>query len=179
MADRSIPAHDGASGREIPSLIRGVMAAIRRMSDAQGGALTTAGVGDAYTVTTGVGLTGLRAGLQFMVRANRDSVIAPTLRLDGLPAVDWLSAGADVPVVLRAGRIYSVVYDAASDVVRSIIPEMSVDASAPCAPSTISGRWAAVATRMPLSLRPSSIWPVPAGRSVSRAVASTGATPRS
>lgn len=131
VADRSIPAHDGASGREIPSLIRGVMAAIRRMSDAQGGALTTAGVGDAYTVTTGVGLTSLRAGLQFMVRANRDSVIAPTLRIDGLPAVDWLSAGADVPVVLRAGRIYSVVYDAASDVVRSIIPEMSVDASAP------------------------------------------------
>ncbi len=52
VADPTIPARDGASARQVPELVRGVMAKVAAFAADQGGALVTAGTANAYAVTT-------------------------------------------------------------------------------------------------------------------------------
>ncbi|KAB7782179.1 hypothetical protein [Methylorubrum populi] len=114
VADRAIPARDGAAGREIPEMVRGVMAGMRRYADAQGGALVTGGRLNAYTVDTALGVTELRPGLSLIVKVDRDNTAEATLNVDGSGPLPWVDAGG---VRLQAGRIiagrfYNIILDA-------------------------------------------------------------------
>ena len=57
VADLLIPAHDGASARSLPGLIRAVMAGVRGLSDDRGGAIVTGGRDNAYTASSAAGVS--------------------------------------------------------------------------------------------------------------------------
>ncbi|MFG7486288.1 GDSL-type esterase/lipase family protein [Methylorubrum rhodesianum] len=114
VADRAIAAIDGASGREIPGMVRSVMAGVRRYADSQGGALVTGGRLNAYTVDTALGVTELRPGLSLIVKVDRDNTAEATLNVDGSGPLPWVDA-AGVRLLagrILAGRFYNIILDA-------------------------------------------------------------------
>jgi hypothetical protein len=112
-ADPAIAAADGAPARSEGQRTRALMAAMRRRSDDQGGAITTTGEGNAYVVKTASGVSRLQAGLSLTVRANRTNTGAPTINVDGTGPRPWLDAiGSPLDAQrVRSGRFYTVVFD--------------------------------------------------------------------
>ncbi len=88
-ADPTIPAQDGASARSFMDLLRGVMAGSRALADDQGGAIVTAGTGNAYAVSTASGVTQLRAGLSLLIQIDRTNTDVVTLNVDGTGPKPW------------------------------------------------------------------------------------------
>ncbi|WP_232628654.1 hypothetical protein [Methylobacterium sp. Leaf118] len=114
VADPTIPAADGASARALPSLVRSVVAGVRRYSDARGGALRTGGQLNAYTVDAALGITEIRSGIDLIVQADRTNTAQATLNVDGLGPLPGTDAGgirlAEGRIV--EGRFYHVILDA-------------------------------------------------------------------
>lgn len=108
--DPAIQSTDGASGREFPGSIRGVMAGVAALASDQGGALRTGGTGNSYVVNTLSGLKTLRPGISILVEVDRANTDAVTLNVDGTGSRPWLDmsgvqlpAGAlQPPAILRA-----------------------------------------------------------------------------
>lgn len=112
-SDPTIPALDGTSARKVPELVRGVMAKMAALSADQGGALTTGGTDNAYTVTTLSGISKLRAGVRLVIRPDRTNTGAPTLNVDGAGPKAWLDFSGAVPAAgqIRPDRFVTVTFD--------------------------------------------------------------------
>lgn len=111
-ADPEVPTPDGASARVIPGNVRALMARMRAFADDTGGALVTGGTGNQYVVATASGLTGLRAGLSLLIRADRANTGPATLSVDGLVA-PWRDAGGgEFPAGAIGPRLFRVAFDA-------------------------------------------------------------------
>ncbi|MEN3234741.1 hypothetical protein PUR29_14160 [Methylobacterium ajmalii] len=96
--DPAIQSADGASGREFPLSIRGVMAGVAALALDQGGGLRTGGGGNSYVVNTASGLRTPRAGISILVEVDRANTDAATLNVDGTGPLPWLDmAGAQIP----------------------------------------------------------------------------------
>lgn len=111
--DPLVPAGDGISARDYQRGKRGIMAAVKRLVDDQGGALVSTGVANSYAVHDYSGTEELRAGITFAFTPNRDNDGPASLALNGLGAIPLLDRnGADlVPGSLKKGRLVRVVYD--------------------------------------------------------------------
>jgi len=90
MADPNVPANDSMAAREFPRAIRGVMAAVKADALDRGGALSSAGSANAYTVTTSAGIGAPAPGASVSFRADRSNTAEPTLAVDGTTARQWL-----------------------------------------------------------------------------------------
>lgn len=67
---------------------------------------TTAGSGDAYTITPTPAITAYAAGTAFLVRANRANTAAATLNVSGLGARDWRKLNTSgAAVAVEAGDV--------------------------------------------------------------------------
>lgn len=108
IADAGVPALDGASAREVPGLIRDVMAAFAGYVADQGGAIRTGGIFNAYVARTASGVRAPRSGIAVLVQADRDNTDDPTLNVDGTGARPWLDMDGTAPPagVVRAGAFY-------------------------------------------------------------------------
>ena len=113
VADPTIPALDGASGRILPRLVRAVMAGVRAISDDRGGAIITGGQNNAYTAQSAAGVTRLRPGIRVLVRVDRTNTAEPTLNLDGTGARPWCDrAGAPlVAGLVGKDRFLEAIWD--------------------------------------------------------------------
>lgn len=121
LVDPLVRAIDGASARDYPGMVRGVMMGVRALADDHGGAILTGGVANAYTARTSAGVSELRSGLRLLLCVDRGNTDAASLNADGTGPKPWLSASGDQLAVgaLRKGRFVAVVYDAALDAWRS------------------------------------------------------------
>lgn len=110
-ADPDVPARDGASARDLPGLIRSLMAAQAALLADQGGATRTAGLANAYLARTASGLKQMRPGVAILVQADRDNTGSPTLNINSLGARPWrdLDGSAPVPGRIKAGAFYLAV----------------------------------------------------------------------
>ncbi|KQS81681.1 hypothetical protein ASG32_02720 [Methylobacterium sp. Leaf361] len=108
VADAGVPALDGASARELPGLVRDLMAAFASYVGDQGGAIQTGGIFNAYVARTASGVRALRPGIAVLVQADRDNTDAPTLNVDGTGARPWLDLDGSAPPygAVRAGAFY-------------------------------------------------------------------------
>jgi hypothetical protein len=88
-ADSEINWAEGQPANTVNNSARAMMRRIRQFLDDQFGALTTAGSGNAYTVTTKTIITTLRDGYGFVVRANRTNTGACTMNPDGKGDLPW------------------------------------------------------------------------------------------
>lgn len=113
VTDLLIPAHDGASARSFPGLIRAVMAGVRGLSDDRGGAIVTGGRDNAYTASSASGVTQLRPGIRVLVRIDRTNTGEPTLNLDGTGPRPWCDRdGAPLTAgLVGAGRFLEAIWD--------------------------------------------------------------------
>lgn len=108
ISDAGVPALDGASARELPGLIRDLMAAFAGYVGDQGGAIRTGGVFNAYVARTASGVRAPRPGVAVLVLVDRDNTDDPTLNVDGTGARPWLDMDgtAPPPGAVRAGAFY-------------------------------------------------------------------------
>ncbi|QRE76477.1 hypothetical protein [Methylobacterium aquaticum] len=97
--DPAVRAADGTSARDLPSALRGVMAASAALAADQGGALRSGGVGNSYVVNTASGIRTPRRGISILVEIDRANTDAVTLNVDGTGPRPWLDqSGAQFPV---------------------------------------------------------------------------------
>ncbi|SFV07889.1 MULTISPECIES: hypothetical protein [unclassified Methylobacterium] len=101
-ADPDVPARDGTSARDLPSLVRSLMAAQAALLADQGGAIRTGGLANAYLARTASGVARMGPGLALLVQADRGNSGSPTLNVDSLGARPWRHFDGSVP---QAGRI--------------------------------------------------------------------------
>jgi hypothetical protein len=88
-ADSEVNWAEGQPANTVNNSARAMMRRIRQFLDDQFGALTTGGTGNDYTVTTNTGITTLRDGYGFVVRANRPNAGACTMNPDGKGSLPW------------------------------------------------------------------------------------------
>ncbi|MGN8092800.1 tail fiber domain-containing protein [Methylobacterium sp. 22177] len=117
LSDALIQAIDGASARNLPGLVRSVMAAMRAYADDQGGGIVTTGTANAYVAATSSGVSELRPGMSLLLRLDRTNTGAASLNVDGSGPKPWRDiAGKEFdPGDLVAGTTVSVVYDETTD----------------------------------------------------------------
>ncbi|SFV09084.1 MULTISPECIES: hypothetical protein [unclassified Methylobacterium] len=110
-ADPDVPARDGTSARDLPGLIRSLMAAHAALLADQGGAIRTGGLANAYLARTASGLSAMRPGVALLVQADRDNTGTPTLNVDSLGARPWRDLDGTAPPAgrIRAGAYYLAV----------------------------------------------------------------------
>ena len=110
-ADPDVPARDGTSARDLPSLVRDLMAAHAALLLDQGGAIVTGGLANAYLARTVSGVSKMRPGLALLIQADRDSTGSPTLNVDSLGARPWrdLDGSPPPPGRIKAGAFYLVI----------------------------------------------------------------------
>ncbi|KAA0122182.1 hypothetical protein CIW48_19485 [Methylobacterium sp. P1-11] len=114
-ADPDVPARDGTSARDLPGLVRDLMAAQAAVLADQGGAIRTAGLANAYLARTASGLSAMRSGVALLVQADRDNTGSPTLNVDSLGARPWrdLDGTPPPPGRIKAGAFYLAVANGA------------------------------------------------------------------
>ncbi|MDE3749384.1 hypothetical protein [Methylobacterium radiotolerans] len=110
-SDPDVPAADGASARDLPGLVRSLMAAQAALMADQGGAIRTAGLANAYLARTASKLSAMRPGVAILVQADRDNTGSPTLNVDSLGARPWRDLDGSAPPAgrIKAGAFYLVV----------------------------------------------------------------------
>lgn len=110
-ADPDVPARDGTSARDLPGLIRSLMAAQAALLADQGGVIRTAGLANAYLARTASGLSAMRPGVAILVQADRDNTNSPTLNVDSLGARPWRDLDGTPPPAgrIKAGAFYLAV----------------------------------------------------------------------
>lgn len=104
---------EGMAPSGLNDAAREVMAAVARWYEEAGGALTSGGAANAYTLTTNSSHSTLAAGDHFRFEANHTNTGAATLAVDSaaadsivMPDGDALAAGA-----IQSGGVYTVVFD--------------------------------------------------------------------
>lgn len=112
-ADPNISAKDGTSFKDVPSLIRGVMAGAAALALDQGGALVSSGANNVYVVETHSGITP-KPGASVTFWADRDNSAEPTLDIDGSGPRRWRGAdGLSLPAgAIQRGLLYTVAWNA-------------------------------------------------------------------
>jgi hypothetical protein len=113
LADSSIrAARDGAAARDFSSSFRGLMAKAAALALDQGGALTSGGVGNFYTVSTNSSFAEMKPGVSVSFTADRTNTAGPVLSIDGSAPRQWLDADGAVFAAgdVKAGQIYSVAW---------------------------------------------------------------------
>lgn len=110
-SDPDVPARDGTSARDLPGLVRSLMAAQAALLADQGGAIRTAGLANAYLARTASGVAAIRPGVALLVQADRDNTGAPTLNVDSTGARPWrhFDGSTPSPGQIAAGAFYLVV----------------------------------------------------------------------
>ncbi|KOX55098.1 hypothetical protein ADL19_13415 [Streptomyces purpurogeneiscleroticus] len=110
-ADPDVPAPDGTSARDLPGLVRALMAAYAAVLADQGGAIVTAGLANAYLARTASGITAMRPGLALLIQTDRDNTGTPTLNIDSIGARPWrdLDGSPPPPGRIKAGAFYLVI----------------------------------------------------------------------
>ncbi|MEE7503305.1 hypothetical protein [Methylobacterium mesophilicum] len=110
-ADPDVPARDGTSARDLPGLLRSIMAAQAALLADQGGAIRTAGLANAYLARTASGVARMRPGVAILVQADRDNTNSPTLNVDSLGARPWRDLDGSPPPAgrIQAGAFYLAV----------------------------------------------------------------------
>ncbi|MGW8788863.1 hypothetical protein, partial [Heyndrickxia sporothermodurans] len=113
LVDPLIRALDGASARDYPGMIRGVMSGVRAFADDRGGALVSGGTGNSYTVQTLSGITELRPGVTIGFWADRDNTDAPFLNVDGTGPKSLRGSDGSVlgAAALQQGHFYTAIWD--------------------------------------------------------------------
>ena len=112
-ADPDIRASDGTSARDLPSAVRGVMAATVALALDQGGALISTGTNNVYVVETHSGIRP-QAGASVTFWADRDNTAEPSLDIDGYGPRRWRGAdGLSLPAgAIQGGLLYTVAWNA-------------------------------------------------------------------
>ncbi|MBP2495309.1 hypothetical protein ABID82_002359 [Methylobacterium sp. PvP062] len=110
-ADADVPARDGTSARDLPALVRDLMAAQAAVLADQGGAIVTGGLANAYLARTASGVPRIRPGIAILIQADRDNTGSPTLNVDSMGARPWrhFDGSAPPPGRIQAGAFYLVV----------------------------------------------------------------------
>lgn len=110
-ADPDVPARDGTSARDLPGLVRSLMAAQAAVLADQGGAIRTGGLANAYLARTASGVSKMRPGLALLVQADRNNSGSPTLNVDSLGARPWrhFDGSPPPPGRIAAGSFYLVI----------------------------------------------------------------------
>ena len=119
-ADSSIAWSEGQTAGSVNNSARSMMAAVAKMRDDQGGALTTAGTSTAYTLTTNQVLATLADGVWLAAVVDETNTGASTLAVDGLAAKaieKWTAAGEQAIVAgdLIAGMLAIFRYKASAN----------------------------------------------------------------
>lgn len=114
IADKTMPAFDGASARALPGLVRALMAGVAQLIADTSGALVSVGLGDLYTVNTFSGLTP-KPGTMIAFWAHRTNEAEPSLMVDGYGPVAFLAADGNelAPGTVVQGHLQIVVWDEA------------------------------------------------------------------
>lgn len=117
LVDPLIRALDGASARDYPGMVRGVMSGVRALSDDRGGALVSEGTGNSYTIRTLSGVSELRPGVTVSFWADRDNTDAPSLNVDGTGPNPLRAADGTTlpPGAIQRGRLYTAAWSAILD----------------------------------------------------------------
>lgn len=111
---------EGMSPGNVNNGMRAMMADARKWQLDWSG-ITTAGTGNAYTITSNQGVSAYADGMRISFRADRNNTGAATLNVDGrgAKALRKVTGGALAALVsddLVAEAVYDVVYDLSSDV---------------------------------------------------------------
>jgi hypothetical protein len=116
-ADSSVNWREGQSPGSVNNSARAMMAALAKFRDDAAGNLVTAGSSTVYTLTTNQVFTALTDGISVTARMDETSGAAPTLNVDGLGAKSIAGVyGTAIPTgYLRAGGVYTFVYDSTDD----------------------------------------------------------------
>lgn len=101
----------------VNNAIRAGMAGQKEILDLLCGGKTTGGAANAYTLTSGLSLSALAAGMSFTVKANHTNTGAATLDVDGIGAKDIKdqAGGALAAGAITSGGPYTLVYVASAD----------------------------------------------------------------
>lgn len=110
-ADPDIRAADGTAARDLPSAVRGVMAAAAALALDQGGALVSTGTDNVYVVVTNSGISP-KPGASVTFWADRDNTAEPALDIDGSGPRRWRGAdGLSLPAgSIQGGLLYTVAW---------------------------------------------------------------------
>lgn len=118
-ADATINWAEGQTAASVNNSARAMMKVIADWRDALGGAKTTGGAADAYTLTTGLSLTAYVNGFELGCEASFTNAGPATINIDGLGTKPLrTSAGAAfVGGEVVSGSFYKLGYESGADVV--------------------------------------------------------------
>lgn len=119
-ADSDINFAEGQAPSTVNNSARALMATVAEWRDDTGGALTTAGSSNAYTLTTNSDFSAYADGMRIHFVANHSNTGAATLNVDALGAKKIRKVNADGEGALASGDIisaghYIAQYDASAD----------------------------------------------------------------
>lgn len=109
--------------------IRASMANVAGLRDLIGGAKTTGGSSNAYTLTTGFGLViGTLPGMRLSFEANHTNTGAATLNVDGIGGKSLKRANGSALVSgdIVSGSIYDAIYEPGADIIMMLNPGASL-----------------------------------------------------
>lgn len=104
--------------------IRAVMANVAALRDLNGGAITSGGSSNAYTLTSGLSLAAYQQGVLMSMKANHVNTGAATINVDGLgnKSLKLPNGSALVAGSIALGGIYHLAYESGADVVFVLNP---------------------------------------------------------
>ena len=164
-ADATINWAEGQSAGSVNGSARAMMAVLAAYRDAMGGAKTSGGSSNAYTLTTGLSLASYQNGLLLAFEANHTNTGAATIAIDSLAAKDLKTQGGAALTAnqIVAGGIYLISYETGADDVLLLNPIAAATASTAALEFVIDGGGAAITTGIKGDLE------IPFGCTVTRA----------
>ena len=111
-ADGGINFVEGQVPSTLNNSARGMMAALAKQRDDQGGAVISTGAGNEYTITTNQGLASHANGTRITFRADKTSTGAATTTIDGLAqkSIFRVDGSATATGDITSGGIYDLAY---------------------------------------------------------------------
>lgn len=120
---------EGWAPENVNNALRALMADLAELHGDTRATVTTAGAGNAYTLTTNETITAYAAGGLFAFIADRANTGAATLNIDGVGAKDWVK-NHDLPLIagdIEANQICVVAYEATDDTLQLLSPSGKVE----------------------------------------------------
>lgn len=147
-ADATINWAEGQAASSVNNSGRAMMAVVAAYRDALGGAKTSGGSSNAYTLTTGLSLASYQNGLLLGFEANHTNTGAATIDIDSIGAKDLkTTAGAALSAgQIVSGGIYLIAYESGADDVLLLNPIPAAAAETASLEFIIDGGGAAIST---------------------------------